>query len=247
MEDTLSLALPRNLSRAPLHLSVQQSLKQYVAENGLRGGDRLPPEATLAHALGVARNSVREAVKALESVGILEVRRGVGVFVRDFSLEPLLAHLGFGLGLGDVANILEVRRTLEVGLAARAVAAIGPADVEALTRTVQAMQIQAARGETFAAEDRAFHTELFRCLNNRVLLRLIDVFWLAFHKASGFFDMHNSDPMATWHDHADILDALVAGDAAAVRERLERHYSAIADLIAHNARAGQANSKENNP
>jgi DNA-binding FadR family transcriptional regulator len=243
MEAALSVALPRKLARAPLHMSVQQSLKQYVTENGLKGGDRLPAEATLAGALGVARNSVREAVKALESVGILEVRRGVGVFVRDFSLAPLLDHLSFGLDLRDVAGILQVRRTLETGLLARAVAAIGTDDLEALARTVQSMETLAARGETFAAEDRAFHTQLFRCLNNRVLVRLIDVFWIAFDKASGFFDKPGSDPMAAWRDHADILAAIVAGDADAACAVLERHYSDIAGLIARQART--ADMKEN--
>jgi DNA-binding FadR family transcriptional regulator len=225
------VALPPKLAREPLHASVQRSLKQYVADNGLRPGDRLPPEATLAQALGVARNSVREAVKALSAVGILEVRRGIGVFVHEFSLAPLVDHLAFGLDPRDVADILEVRRTLEAALLARAVARIGPADLAALADTVRAMQARAARGEGFRDEDRAFHEQLFRCLGNRVLLRVIDVFWLAFQKASGFFDLSLSDPMATARDHADILAAIEAGDTAAATERLERHYADIAALV----------------
>ena len=233
----MSVALPAKLPRAPLHLSVQQSLKQYVAENGLKGGDRLPPEAALARALGVARNSVREAVKALESVGILEVRRGVGVFVRDFSLEPLLDHLAFGLDLGDVADILLVLRTLEDGLLARAVGAIGADDLDALQQTVQAMAARACRGENPAAEDRAFHAQLFRCLGNRVLLRLIGGFCLVLDKALESFGPPGPDPLPNKRDQAAILDAILAGDAAAARERLDRHYSDIAERLARAAAA----------
>ena len=69
----------------PLHVSVQESLRSYIAENRLEAGAALPPEGELAQQLGVSRNSVREGIKALESVGVLEVRRGSGVFVMAFS------------------------------------------------------------------------------------------------------------------------------------------------------------------
>ncbi len=232
----------------PLYRAVQQHLRQYVRENGLAAGDRLAPEADLAAAFGVSRNSLREAVKALESVGMLEVRRGIGVFVRDLSLEPLLAHLGSGLGPRDLADILEIRRTLEVGLAARALAALTAADRAELTEVAAAMGRRARRGETFAALDRAFHQVLFRSLGNRVLLRLIDVFWLAFHQASGFFDLANHDPVATWRDHAAILAAVERGDASLVRERLAQHYGAIAAVLSRHAPAGAGTfNHEGNP
>ncbi|SUW30856.1 GntR family transcriptional regulator [Brucella abortus] len=71
------------LKRAPLlHVSVQESLRAYIEDNGLQAGAPLPPEGELAARLGVSRNSVREAIKALESVGVLESRRGIGVFVK---------------------------------------------------------------------------------------------------------------------------------------------------------------------
>ena len=87
------------LNRPPLlHVTVQESLRDYIESNGLKAGDPLPPETFLAQQLGVGRNSVREAIKALESLGILETRRGVGVFVKEFSFQPLLDNLAYGLG-----------------------------------------------------------------------------------------------------------------------------------------------------
>ena len=83
------------LKRPPsLHVSVQESLRSYIAENHLEAGAPLPAEGDLAQQLGVSRNSVRESIKALESVGVLEVRRGSGVFVKAFSFEPLLGPVG---------------------------------------------------------------------------------------------------------------------------------------------------------
>ncbi|TIT84305.1 MAG: FadR family transcriptional regulator, partial [Mesorhizobium sp.] len=86
------------LNRPPLlHVTVQESLRNYIEANRLKAGDALPPETFLAQQLGVGRNSVREAIKALESIGILETRRGIGVFVKEFSFKPLLDNLAYGL------------------------------------------------------------------------------------------------------------------------------------------------------
>ena len=112
----------KRLARAPLlHHSVQEALKEYVVENGFKPGDALPAEAELARQLGVSRTSVREAVKALETIGILESRRGSGVYVGAFSFDPLLESLPYGLMIDTraVHELLDLRCTLEVALAAR--------------------------------------------------------------------------------------------------------------------------------
>src|ERR671912_516559 len=107
------------LTKPPsLHVTVQESLRGYIEDNQLKAGDALPPEGYLAQQLGVSRNSMREAIKALESVGILETRRGIGVFVKAFSFDPLLEHLAYGLrgSLREVGELVEIRRVLEVAL-----------------------------------------------------------------------------------------------------------------------------------
>ncbi|MEW9306605.1 MULTISPECIES: FadR/GntR family transcriptional regulator [Labrys] len=223
------------LDRPPLlHVSVQESLKSYIADNQLGPGSALPPEGFLAQQLGVSRNSVREAIKALESVGILETRRGIGVFVKAFSFAPLLDNLAYGLGgaLREVEEVLEIRRVLEVGLIAKTVALIGEDDIEELRHTVEQMRQAAERNQSFAAEDQRFHNLLFRCQDNRMLTSLIDVFWLAFYKASDFVNLANIDPMATWQDHYDIYAAVAARDVEAARSRLDQHYDGIARLLA---------------
>ena len=223
------------LDRPPLlHVSVQESLKSYIADNQLGPGSALPPEGFLAQQLGVSRNPVREAIKALESVGILETRRGIGVFVKAFSFAPLLDNLAYGLGgaLREVEEVLEIRRVLEVGLIGKTVALIGEDDIAELRQTVEQMRQAAERNQSFAAEDQRFHNLLFRCQDNRMLTSLIDVFWLAFYKASDFVNLANIDPLATWQDHYDIYAAVAARDVEAARSRLDQHYDGIARLLA---------------
>ena len=234
MIETKSLqSLKKPLS---LHASVQESLKAYIEENDLRGGAALPPEGALALQLGISRNSVREAIKALESVGILETRRGIGVFVKPFSFDPLFDHLAYGLrgALREVDELREIRRVLEVALIEKTIEMIGDADLAELRATTERMRVRAEHNESFAKEDQQFHQLLFRCQGNLMLTKLIDVFWLAFYKASDFVNLENPDPLATWRDHHDIVEAVAARDVDAARKRLDHHYHGIQGVIARN-------------
>lgn len=230
-----AMRILRPLDRPPLlHVSVQDSLKRYIVENALKGGDVLPAEAMLARNLGVSRNSVREAVKALESLGMLETRRGIGVFVRAFSLDALIDNLPYALGqsLRDIEEIIEIRKTLEVAMVERAIERISPDDLVALRKILDEMRHKAERGESFAQADQTFHSLLFRVLDNRMLTRMIEVFWLAFRRAAELIDTENPNPMQTYRDHEAIVEAVEQRDASLARERLARHYHGISTLIA---------------
>ena len=222
----------------PLHLSVQTALRHYIVDNRLEAGDPLPPEGELARQLGIGRNSVREGIKALESLGVLEVRRGVGAFVRAFTLTPLLENLpyAFGDSLREVQDILQIRQALELSLIETVLQSITEAQLDELRRILQAMEIKAARGQDFAEEDRAFHQALFAPLGNHMLLAMIDAFWTVFHRVAGPARLETQEPMKTWRDHAVIFDAVSARDLASAKRRLSEHYTGIATRL-HRSRA----------
>ena len=223
------------LARPPLlHVTVQDALKAYIEANALKAGDPLPPEAVLAQQLGVGRNSVREAIKALESLGILETRRGIGVFVKEFSFKPLLDNLAYGLqdSLRDVEELREIRRVLETGLIGKTIEMIGAADIEELRAVTAQMKLRAEQHESFAAEDQQFHQLLFRCQSNHMLSALIDIFWIAFNKASNFNNLANPHPLDTWRDHHEIVEAIARKDVEQARSRLDDHYTGIQQVIA---------------
>ena len=228
-----------------LHVSVQESLKAFILEHRLAAGQPLPGESDLAHQLGVSRGSVREGIRALESLGIVESRRGIGVFVAAFSFAPLLDNLTFGLrnfspgdALSEITEILQIRRILEVALIADIATHITDTDIAELRRITERMLARAIRGENFATEDQQFHQTLFRGLGNFTLLHLLDVFWLAFFKATPDLALDNPDPLATWRDHDIIVDALASHDAAAARSRLDQHYDGITRLLARRTATG---------
>ena len=216
-----------------LHQHAQEAIRDYVLSNGLSAGDALPGEMELARRLGVSRNSVREAIRALESTGVLEVRRGRGVFVRAFSFEPLLEGLAYGLlfELREVEELLDIRCVLETGMIQRAMDTMSAENLAEVRTIVAQMGEHAARGESLEAEDQQFHALAFQGIENRTLLRLLDIFWMAYRNASKHL-VPDEHPEQTWREHAAILDAIEARDPDRARAALERHYTGLKDRLA---------------
>lgn len=229
----------------PVHKIVQDEIKNYIIVNALRAGDPLKPEAELARIFGVGRNSVREAVKALESTGVLETRRGSGVFVRAFSFEPLLESLPYGLLHGGdqraLLELLELRRVLETSLIGDAMRALSSQSRDAIKDVLATMRERAEAGDTVTDQDREFHRLLFVDLGNDMLLSLFELFWLALHRAMP--DVPKRHPVEVYEAHHQIFDAVVAGDEAAVRAAVEDHYVAIQSRIRAGVDLPEATSK----
>lgn len=213
----------------PVHQSIQEVIKAYISNNQLKAGDALPPENDLAKQIGVSRNSVREAIKALESMGILETRHGSGVYVQAFSFEPLLNNLAYGLmgNLQDVSELLEIRRILELAKVDAAIEQLSQEQLEHFDTILEGMRLRAERNESFPEEDRQFHRLLFKNLGNTMLLKLIDVFWMAVTNAAQHINMADPQPLRTYQDHVDIVRALKLKDVEKARAALDQHYDGI--------------------
>jgi DNA-binding FadR family transcriptional regulator len=224
----------QTLPRPPsVYEAVQDALKSHILESGLRPGDMLEPEGRIAERLGVSRVTVREAVKALSSLGILESRRGSGVFVREFSFDAVLDALPYGLltDLRRLDEVLEIRRVLEAGLIERVVDEITPSRLGELRAVLARMWTHAGDPDALAADDRAFHRALLADLGNETALKLLDVFWRAFRTAVERVDLRTDAPARTIEDHAAIVEAVAGGDAVGARRALEHHYAGIAGRL----------------
>ncbi|MCP4398998.1 MAG: FadR family transcriptional regulator [bacterium] len=97
---------------------VQNYIRDYIVNNTLGSGDQLPPEGEIAAALEVSRTSVREAVKILQTLGIVEVRHGNGLFVRNLNFDALLEILSYRVFFdqSSLEELLQVRKLFEVGM-----------------------------------------------------------------------------------------------------------------------------------
>jgi len=221
----------RKLKRPQLlYQAVQDEVKSYIIEHALAPGDALPPETELAEQLGVSRNSVREAVKSLETLGIVEARTGAGLFVRNFSFDPLIENLAYGLmfDLTDLADILEVRFHLEHSMIDQVVNAVTAEQLQELKAILARMHSAIAQNQTYTEEDRLFHTTLWVNASNRTVGKIIDVFWLALDQAYEHAAIpSNPDHHEIYQWHVDIVDALERHDVEGARVAMTRHYGNI--------------------
>ncbi|MGH8793174.1 MAG: FadR/GntR family transcriptional regulator [Stackebrandtia sp.] len=230
-KDAAKPAFQRREASPPLHKTVQDEIRHHIVKQGLRPGDPLKPEAELARLFGVSRNSVREAVKALESTGVLETRRGSGVYVKDFSFTPLLDNLPYGLmqGRRELSELVALRKALDSGMIADAMWALTGESVDALREVLAAMLERIESGREFPDLDREFHRLLFNDLGNTMLLQLFDLFWVAYHRAAP--SIPHSEPMVIYRVHADILEAVLSKDPERARAAVRAHYVGIEERV----------------
>jgi DNA-binding FadR family transcriptional regulator len=202
-------------------------------------GTRIPPEPELVARLGVGRNTVREAVRALEHAGILEPRRGDGTYVRAASgLDAALARRA---RTADALDVLEVRGVLERGAARAAAARHDPEVLDRLDAALAA-QLRARDGaadDEFQAADVAFHAEVVRAAGNPLLADLYDGLDHALVRtlATGAQRRHHRDLPG----HEEVVAAIRAGDPDAAERAVSATIDAVrAQLVAAGAPADGA-------
>lgn len=213
---------------------IREQMQSYILEHGLHAGDPLPTETALMDLLDVSRHPLREAMKALQAVGIIEIRHGYGTYVGKVSLESLEIGLAFRMSQSmagdhkDITNVLEVREALELGLAEQVVTQYAtPASRDALADIVARMEAKAAAGEYFPDEDWSFHRALYEPLGNALIIDLLSVFWRTFSDVDARLPGPRYTPAEAVGWHRDLLEALVDGDPARFAQKMKDHFHGI--------------------
>lgn len=220
---------PMALMRQP-RVSGEDLLKEYILLRNLGPGDRLPPENELAAELGASRNVVREALRALQALGIVEIKHGLGAYVREATLSSLTSSLAFfsRLAVRDgreaLYPIAEVREVLEINLLDKVIGLHTDEDWVGLEATVTAMSEAATQGERAPKEDRRFHELLYGPLDNWVLIYLIRAFWDTYVEVGQGSPRERRSPQVIVDQHIAILDALRKNDLAAARAAMLIHF-----------------------
>jgi GntR family transcriptional repressor for pyruvate dehydrogenase complex len=198
-----------------------ERIRELIASHELGPGTRLPREADLAKQLGLSRNSLREAVRALSLARVLEVRQGDGTYVSSLEPAELLAPILSATSLlrgRTVLELFEVRRLLEPEAAALAASGGDAEIVAALRRELDRMLEAGARAEELVEADAAFHEVIARASGNAVLQALLRSLSTSTMRArlwhaiadQGALDLARSE-------HTRIYDAIAAGDAELAR------------------------------
>jgi len=208
--------------RMNLTSQVMDSVKTYITENNLPPGARLPTEKELTVRLGVSRNILREALKSLEAVGLIEIKVGDGTYVCDFDYSSVVTHISFALSRNEqeLEHFIRARLVIEVGAMELVSSRVTDADV----RTLEACneRVESARNvEERAEADLDFHRDLLAIAGNPILSEFGSFLGRFFMEAQYLTDQ--SARLGTAAAHRALIDALKERDAALAKEIMTKH------------------------
>jgi GntR family transcriptional repressor for pyruvate dehydrogenase complex len=201
-------------------------IREMIVSGKWRPGDRLPREADLALQLGLSRNSLREAVRALSLVRVLEVRQGDGTYVSSLEPDLLLETTTFVAHLlqdHTVLELFEVRRLLEPAAAALAAVRMDDDD-RRLVRSELDRMLAAEGVEALVAADMAFHSVIARAAGNAVLGALLDGLAARTMRARLWRGRADQQALAvTVSEHVRIYEAIMSRDPELTRALAAAH------------------------
>ena len=211
-----------------------EKLKEMIVSGQLRPGDRLPREADLATGLGLSRSSLREAVRALSLVRILDVRQGDGTYVSSLAADTLLDALSFIVEFhhdASVLELLEVRRILEPAASARAATRITD-DALAELEDIQGRSTVDSSVEDLVKNDLEFHRAIAVASGNSVLASLVESLSGPTQRARVWRGITQEGALVrTLAEHRAIFDAIRAHDPELARTWATVHIAGVEDWI----------------
>lgn len=210
------------IKRTPLQSEIIKYIQDYIKQEGLVPGDKLPSQASLIEMMGVSRTSLREAIKTLEAKNILEVKNGKGIFVRDTSDSVLLSQIEFSKEKECFLEMLEARKILEKEIVRLVVKNVTDEELDKIGEVLSVIMEKYHRGEKQNKEDKQFHYMVYECSHNRVMHQLIQSISSMLDQCWNFpLDME-SPFTETMPLHVDFYNALRARDVKKAQETSER-------------------------
>lgn len=210
-----SLSTP--VQQGSVVLLVIDRIKQALINNELSPGDYLPSETELSHNLGVGKSSVREAIKMLQAMGIVEVHRGQGTKVREHPADDALNFLVFQMILakGVTQDMLDLRAMFEPAYTIMAMQNAKPEDIARIQVALDDFEDALERRIQDSRHDLAFHLAILQATHNPLVIRIGETIMEIF--ASAIETSTRTLPEVALKDHKAILRAFMAKDEAAIR------------------------------
>jgi DNA-binding FadR family transcriptional regulator len=209
-------------------LMVQQLLG-FVAAGRLRAGDRLPSERDLAERFEVSRPTVREALRALSVLGVIEIRHGGGAVVSSLDAAELLGPLNFFLSLSDISveQLYDARRLIEGEICALAATRVRPEELDRLSQLIDAQEQVVSDAGRYLEIDSEFHKLLGEISGNPFLARAsqsLNVLGIEFRKVAA---NTTAAPSRSIIDHRTILSTLATRNPEAARAAMVAHMNQV--------------------
>ncbi len=222
----------KTIPRSRVYTEVARQLQDRIV-NELRPGDMLPSERELVQMLGVSRSSVRDAIRSLELMGLLQPLQGVGTVVRDPSAGSVAGPIAGVLLLKRtvIHELLDVRKIIEPALARRAAEYASPEQIAKLETVLDRQERKIRHGQLAIEEDSEFHYGIALGANNSVLLKVVDMLMELLKETRQRSLQVAGRQEKSLAGHRLILAALQAGDASAAEAAMHQHLSEIETIV----------------
>lgn len=210
--------------RTRLYQAVVSQVTERILADHLQPGDRLPSERDLSLQLGVSRTAVREAIRALEEKGLVEVRQGSGTFVRSPAPDSVSASLALYLhtNVARYLQLMDLRSILEPEIASRLAEKVEPDDLACLQARIARMHKLLDSPQEYAAEDAAFHMDFYRAAHNEVLLMIMQPVMDLLEEAMSVSFQEPGSAESSLSLHEKMVEQIAAGDAAGARRTVKQ-------------------------
>ncbi len=220
------------IRRNKVYEEVAKQIERLILKK-LRPGDKLPSERELAEMLKVSRSSIRDAIRSLELVGLVEPRQGAGTIVREVTSGSVVNSFEDALMRRRelVSELLDFRRMLEPPLAARAATHASEADVSEMEDILQRQYEKQRRGEAAVAEDAEFHYSIALASDNSVVLKVIDILMDLLRESRERSLQVEGRAQKSLAGHRRILAAIKRRDAEAARDAMRHHIEDVEEIV----------------
>ena len=222
------MALVQPIRRDRLYQGIVSQIEGLLERGELKPGDQLPAERLLADQFEVSRASVREALRSLELLGIVETRAGGGTFVRRAQPEDLAKPLSALMSRGHtVSDVIDVRGLIEPAISERAARSITAAEIAELHEILRSQERKVAAGQNYVDEDTRFHELIGQAARNELLVTMLGVIWDVLRASREEWLQTERRAYSSLEAHRRILAALERHDPEAARETAAEHIRAV--------------------
>ena len=214
---------------------VADRIRMLMLDGTFPPGEPLPSERHLAERFGVSRGSIRDALRTLETIGLLETRHGQGTFPHELSVERLVAPLASVMAYrSDLQDeLMDVRRMFEPAVARAAALRATEEDLADLQRILDAQRQKLKTGQSAITEDTAFHAILARATRNRVVMSIMATLNDLLVESRTQSLQQKGRPSRSIDGHEAVVSALRRGDGDGASQAMRNHIDQIADLQVH--------------
>jgi GntR family transcriptional repressor for pyruvate dehydrogenase complex len=215
-----------------VHEEVARQIEALILKK-LHPGDKLPAERELAEMLGVSRSSIRDAIRRLELMGLVEPRQGAGTVVREISPDALVSPLSNVIAHKRqlVGELLDFRRMLEPHLASRAATHASSGDIGAMEDILRRQSMKVRAGDLAVEEDSEFHYRIAMASGNSVVLKVLDVVMDLLRGTRERSLQSEGRPQKSLAGHRRILAAIRKRDPVAAQAAMRHHIEEVEKMV----------------